>query len=138
MRIIETNIPDTTDSNLEISKVVLADNIIKNVYPLFDDVYTEKASQVQRLKKLYSERKDKVLENKQHIEIMMKQYEKKKKVSKLLSRLEKLVDSGLVYDGHLKNETIVLLKIIDKLPDDKLEYHLSETLKMISKRFSRS
>jgi hypothetical protein len=138
MKIIETEIPDITETNLDESKVILADNIIKNVYPLFDDVYTEKVSQSKRLKKLYSERKDKVMTNKKNIEVMMKQYEKKKKVSKLLSRLEKLVDSGLVYDGHLKNETIVLLKIIDKLPDDKLEYHLAETLKIIGKRFSRS
>jgi hypothetical protein len=138
MKIIETEIPDITETNLDESKVILADNIIKNVYPLFDDVYTEKVSQSKRLKKLYSERKDKVMTNKKNIEAMMKQYEKKKKVSKLLSRLEKLVDSGLVYDGHLKNETIVLLKIIDKLPDDKLEYHLAETLKIIGKRFSRS
>lgn len=138
MKIIETSIPDVTETNLDESKVILADNIIKNVYPLFDEVYTEKVSQLQKLKKLYSDRKSKVIENKQHIEIMMKHYEKKKKVSKLLSRLEKLVDSGLVYDGHLKNETIVLLKIIDKLPDDKLEYHLTETMKIIGKRFSRS
>ena len=68
---------------------------------------------------------------------MMKQYQQKKKVSKLLTRLEKLVDSGLVYDGHLKSETIVLLKIIDKLSDDKLDYHLTETLKIIGKRFSK-
>jgi hypothetical protein len=68
---------------------------------------------------------------------MMKQYNQKKKVSKLLTRLEKLVDSGLVYDGHLKSETIVLLKIIDKLSDEKLNHHLSETLKIIGKRFSK-
>jgi len=137
MNIIETSIPDVTDTNLDQSKVILADNIISNVYPLFDDVYTEKVSQVKKLKTLYESRKSKVVKNKQNLEIMMGNYERKKKVSKLLTRLEKLVDSGLVYDGHLKSETIVLLKIVDKLSNEKLDYHLSETLKIISKRFSK-
>jgi ATP-dependent Lon protease len=138
MNIIETSYPDVTEMNLDESKVALADNIIQNVYPLFDDVYTEKVSYLKKLKKLYDLQKTKVVGNKNHLEAMMRQYDRKKKVSKLLSRLEKLVDSGLVYDGHLKSETIVLLKIIDKLPDEKLEYHLSETLKIIGKRFSKS
>jgi hypothetical protein len=137
MKIIETTIPDVTKTNLDQSKITLAENIIKNVYPLFDDVYTEKVSQVKKLKLLYEKRKTKVLENKNNLEVMMRQYDQKKKVSKLLTRLEKLVDSGLVYDGHLKSETIVLLKIINKLPDDKLDHHLSETLKIIGKRFSK-
>ena len=138
MNIITTKHADVTESNLDQSKVILADNIISNVYPLFDDVYTGKVSQVKKLKTLYEERKTKVIRNKKNLEAMMNQYEKKKKVSKLLTRLEKLVDSGLVYDGHLKNETIVLLKIIDKLSDEKLTHHLAETLKIIGKRFSKS
>ena len=137
MKITETKNPDVTGSNLDESKIALANNIIKNVYPLFDEVYTEKVSQLKNLNKLYENRKAKVVKNKTNLEIMMKQYEQKKKVSKLLTRLEKLVDSGLVYDGHLKSETIVLLKIINKLSDDKLNHHLSETLKIIGKRFSK-
>ena len=137
MKITETKNPDVTESNLDESKIALANNIIKNVYPLFDEVYTEKVSQLKNLNKLYENRKAKVVKNKTNLEIMMKQYEQKKKVSKLLTRLEKLVDSGLVYDGHLKSETIVLLKIVDKLSNEKLDYHLSETLKIISKRFSK-
>lgn len=137
MNIIETEYPDITESNIEESKVTLANNIIKNVYPLFDEVYGQKLTEVSKLKRAISKKQQQVEENKKHLEIMMSQYDKKKKVSKLLTRLEKLVDSGLVYGGHLKGETIVLLKIIDKLPDDKLDYHLSETLKTIGKRFSK-
>ena len=68
---------------------------------------------------------------------MMVEYKKKKKVSKLLDRIEKLITSGLVYDGTLKHETIILLKITTKLSEDKLDYHLKDTLTTISKRFSR-
>ena len=137
MIIRQTQYADITEANLDESKISLADNIIKNVYPLFDDVYTQKVSQLKKLKELHEARKNKVVRNKTNLEAMIRQYEQKKKVSKLLSRLEKLVDSGLVYDGHLKSETIVLLKIIDKLSDDKLDYHLTETLKIIGKRFSK-
>jgi HD-GYP domain-containing protein (c-di-GMP phosphodiesterase class II) len=137
MKIIETEYPDITESNIDESKIILADNIIKNVYPLFDEVYGQKLSEESKLKKTILKRKQIVEDNKKNLEIMMKQYDRKKKVAKLLSRLEKLVDSGLVYGGHLKAETIVLLKIIDKLPDEKLDYHLAETLKTIGKRFSK-
>lgn len=137
MNIIETEYPDITESNIDESKIILADNIIKNVYPLFDEVYGQKLSEESKLKKTIAKRKQIVEDNKKNLEIMMKQYDRKKKVAKLLSRLEKLVDSGLVYGGHLKAETIVLLKIIDKLPDDKLDHHLAETLKTIGKRFSK-
>jgi len=137
MNIIETEYPDITESNIDESKLILADNIIKNVYPLFDEVYGQKQTEVSKFKAAISKRQKIVEENKKNLEVMMKQYDRKKKVSKLLSRLEKLVDSGLVYGGHLKGETIVLLKIIDKLPDDKLDHHLAETLKTIGKRFSK-
>ena len=137
MNIIETEYPDITESNIDDSKITLANNIIKNVYPLFDEVYGQKLTESAKLKRGISKRKDIVEANKKNLEIMIAKYDRKKKVSKLLTRLEKLIDSGLVYGGHLKGETIVLLKIIDKLPDDKLDHHLAETLKTIGKRFSK-
>jgi hypothetical protein len=137
MNIIETEYPDITETNIDESKVTLANNIIKNVYPLFDEVYGQKLTEATKLKAAISKRQELVDNNKKNLEFMMSKYDRKKKVSKLLTRLEKLVDSGLAYGGHLKGETIVLLKVIDKLPDDKLDFHLAEVLKTIGKRFSR-
>ena len=51
MIITETKIPDVTKHSVEESKVVLANNIIKNIYPLFDEVYQSKASHIGTLKK---------------------------------------------------------------------------------------
>jgi len=65
----------------------------------------------------------------------MHQYKKEKKISKLLSRIEKLLQSGLIYDSSMKHEMVILLKIIDKLPEDKLDIQLSKTMKTLSKRF---
>jgi predicted DNA binding protein len=138
MKITVTKIPDVTKETVEKSKVVLADNIIQNVYPLFDEVYQGKMTHINEFKTRLREKKTAVQEKKKKLEELMSAYNKEKKVSKLLTRIEKLVDSGLVYDGSIKNQTIVLLKVINKLTDDKLDHHLIETLQIIRKRFSRS
>ncbi len=138
MKIIETKIPDVTLETVDKSKLVLADNIIKNVYPLFDEVYQGKIGALSPAKKQLKSKRDLVKQKKKKIERLMHDYNKEKKVSKLLTRIEKLVDSGLVYDGSLKSQTIILLKVIDKLDNGKLDHHLTETLQIIKKRFQRS
>jgi len=138
MKITVTKVPDVTKETVEQSKVVLADNIIKNVYPLFDEVYQGKMLHINEFKTRLDEKKTEVKEKKKQLEELMTEYNKEKKVSKLLSRIEKLVDSGLVYDGSIKNQTVVLLKVINKLTDDKLDHHLTEILQIIRKRFSRT
>jgi len=50
MNIIETDIPDTTRHNISENKEIIANSIINNVYPLFDEVYHAKINQVVQLK----------------------------------------------------------------------------------------
>jgi len=137
MNIIETKIPDVHEENINQSKVVLADNIIRNIYPLFDEVFSTKVEYVNKLEEDLENKKVQVLESKSQLEQGIKEYKKKQKESKLLDRINKLVTSGLIYDGNLKHEMIVLLKIINNLPEKQLDHHLSNTLKIIGKRFSR-
>ena len=135
MRLLVTNIPDVTDTNVIESKMILSENIIRNVYPLFDEVLNEKIQRYQELEgKLLTVRK-KVLKKKNSLEHLMSEYKRKQKESKRLARVEKLVQAGLIYDPTLKNEIIILLRIVDKLPEDKLDYHLKKTLNVIHKRF---
>jgi len=138
MKIITTKIPDVTTETIDQSKVVLADNIIQNVYPLFDEVYQGKLSYINDIKKSLNQKKSELNKKKENLEQLMTEYSREKKISKLLSRIEKLVDSGLVYDGAIKSQTIVLLKVINKLTNEKLDHHLTETMQIIRKRFSRS
>jgi hypothetical protein len=138
MNITETAYPDIVPGNIEQSKVELSNKIIENVYPLFDEVHINKVSENKDLKKELEDKKSQVKEEKEELEGMMKDYNKKKKVKKLLNRLSKLITSGLVYDNNLKMETIVLLKIINKLSEEKLNEQLSNAMKTISKRFSRA
>ncbi|MCF8019886.1 MAG: hypothetical protein K9L62_10845 [Vallitaleaceae bacterium] len=137
MNIIETRIPDVTDENINLSKTILADNIIKNVYPLFDGVYTEKLNVVKKLKSQIKTKKRELRTEKETMELLMNEYKRKKKISKLLDRLESLIESGLMYDGTMKHETVILLKIIDKLSPEKLDEQLSKSVKMLNKRFAR-
>ncbi len=137
MNITETNIPDVTTDNIIPAKKILADYIIKNVYPLFDSIYTEKLEASSIIKNHIKLKKNELRLQKDSIEQLMVEYKRRKKISKLLYRLDSLVQSGLTYDGTLKHETVILLKIIDKLPSDKLDQQLAKTIQMINKRFSR-
>ncbi len=137
MIITETNIPDVTYETLDQSKLSLANGIINNVYPLFDEVYTSKNDRVAELKGQITSNNRKLKAEKQTIEKTMIEYKRQKRVSKLLQRLEKLVSSGLVYDGALKHETVILLKILPKLSNEQIDDHLRKTLQVIKKRFAK-
>ncbi len=135
MNIIETKIPDINVDNIDQSKVHLAEKIIHNINPLFDDLQQTKIEEFKFKVNEFKQLKKNVLSNKTEIESLFKHYKKKQKVKQLLERIDKLVSLGIVNEGQTKQETIILLKIIDKLSTDKLNFHLKETMNTISKRF---
>lgn len=137
MKIEETNIPNVIEENLDDSKISLANNIIENVYPLFDEVYGGRIEEIDHIKKDLDLKKQQVRGQKEKLQGLMNDYKKKKKVAKLLDRLEKMITAGLIYEGPIKHETTVLLKVANNLSDDKIDYHLRSTLQTLSKRFSR-
>lgn len=137
MNIVETNIPDITVGNIDEAKLVLSNRIIESVYPLLDEVYSDQLSEIEGLRTQLKDKRKEVQESKTNLENLISDYNRKKKVKKLVDRISKLVSAGLVYDGSLKNETVILLKVVEKLPENKLDEHLSRMVKLISKRFSR-
>lgn len=137
MKIITTNIPNVVSENIEQSKIVLADNIIQNVYPLFNDIYKSKMDSTVKMVKELKRKRSLVLKEKDELKILMFEYKRQKKINKLLERIETLITSGLVYDGALKHETIILLKVINKLDNDKIDSNTQKILTTINKRFSR-
>jgi hypothetical protein len=137
MRLVTSKIPDVTESNIDQSKQILAHSIIKNVYPLFDEIQKSKDDNINTLKHNLAKRQKELKNEKITLESLMETYKRKKKVSKLLDRVKSLINAGLVYDSSIKHEMIILLKIVDKLPEDKLEMHLSKTMQLLSKRFSK-
>jgi len=137
MNIVETNIPNITHKNFDQSKTNLANSIIENVYPLFSEVYTIRTEEIEDLKKENIKKKEITATIRVNLENLTKDSDRQKKIATLLGRIEKLINAGLIYDSSLKNETTILLKIINKLSDEKIDHHLKETLQLISKRFSR-
>ena len=135
MNIVETNIPDVDVYNISKSKVELANGIIQGIYPLFDEIYSEKVNDLDSLRQMLSNKRLKIKDKKEEIETLYEVYKRKGKIKKLLNRISKLSKSGLMYDGSLKSETLMLLKVIESLNNEKLDFHLSETMKTIKKRF---
>lgn len=135
MNIIETSIPDITTTNINMAKVHLANKIIHNINPLFDDIQQEKKKEFNAKAIKYKKLKETVASNKTEIETLFEHYKKKQKVKKLLERIDKLVSLGIINEGSSKQETVILLKMIDKLSEEKLNFHLKDTMNTINKRF---
>ena len=136
MKIINTGIHDTNFKDINKSKLNLSNKIIENIFPLLEDIRSSKLEELETLKFELSRKAKKIKEDKNELETMVSKYRKQKKVKKLLERLSKIVNAGLASSGSYRHEISVLLKVIDTLSEDQLNYHLSETLKTINKRFS--
>jgi len=102
---------------------------------LFDEVYAAKVNELNKLKSQMKNKKLEIKKQKNSIERLIIEYKKSKKVSQLLEKIERLIEYGITYDGTMKHETVILLKIIDKLPSDKINYQLNKTTQIINKRF---
>lgn len=137
MRIIETDLYDIPEDNLDQTKVELADSIIQNIYPLFDEIYFNFLKKEKNIENSIKEKKEFIHTEKNVMEELVKRYGRKKKVRKLLERISKIIESGLTHDSSVKNQTVIILRIIDKLSEEKLDHHLNESIQLLSKRFAR-
>jgi hypothetical protein len=137
MNITYTKIPDVTKNNIDESKEILANNIIENVYPLFDDVNKGKEKEAIKYKDNLSKLRSVLKYEKDKLSGLIVRYSKAKKISKILDRVQAMVDSGLMNDGSLRHETTILLKILEKLPSEKLDEQLNKTMSILNKRFAR-
>ena len=137
MNILQTKIPDVTVNNISESKEILADSIIENVYPLFNSMVKEKEKDTTKQKENPSKLKSVLKHEKDSINTLLVRYSKVKKISKILDRINAMVDSGLMNDGSLKHETVILLKILERLPIEKLDEQLNKTMLILNKRFAR-
>lgn len=137
MKIIDTNIPDITNENLNEAKINLADRIIENVFPLFDELYSKKLSNLKDKKNHSIEVIKRIQKEKEELKQIHFEFEKKKKIKKLLERISQLVSLGLTNEGTMKRETIMLLKIIEHFTCDQLDFHFSQTMRILNKRFAK-
>ncbi len=135
--IIETSeYKDINVENIDLAKLTLANKIIAQVRPLVDDIFLEKSKQIKKIESEIGNKKIIVGQLKIKLEKKIALYNKKKKVVKLLERIEQLNSFGMLY-GELKNEIVVILKVLDTLDDNKLNKYLQTTMEIVNKRISK-
>lgn len=67
----------------------------------------------------------------------MKIHDRKKKINVLLDRALKLVTiESLLTDPNVISELTVMLKVIDDLPEEKLDFYISEMMRIVTRRCS--
>lgn len=137
MNITYTNIPDVHEQNISETKLRIANSIISTIKPLFDETFKTREKEENSLGNKLKSIGIKLDEEKIVIEKILEDYKKKQKISKLLERIQKLVSYGLTYDSVSKNEMVIMLKILDKLPEKKIDEHLLKTSNLLEKRFSK-
>ena len=134
MKIKITSIPDIS-TNIDQAKADLGNRVIENISPLLDEYYVSKRESLNEIRNTLKAVRADVLEKKSSLEDLIAQLEKKKKIKLILEKVSRLVTAGLGYDSSFRNEVIVLLKVLDNLPEQKLDFHLKDVTATISKRF---
>ena len=135
MRIFETAIPDIHKENIDKAKLNFSNKIINKVSPLFDKIYISKSAKIKELKNTLKQKKSQVAKDKELLENILSSYNKQKAAKKLLLKITTLVNSKLIYDSKIKNEIIILLKIIDNLGIEKLKQQEERLTALMTKRF---
>ncbi len=136
MKIIKTNIT-TISNDINNAKIKLAEKIISNIQPLLSELHSSNYEVIINLENEYNISKKNINKEKEKLEEKVKELNKKRKVKNLLNRISKLMDSGLIYEGSLKSEFVILIKTINFLDEKTIERHLKETMTLIAKRFSK-
>jgi len=137
MNIETLNLPDITNNNIQESKILLANSIIENIYPLFDNIFMEKKNKIEELSTDLKKRDAILSRKKDVVEQSIKEYQREKLVSSFLSEVENLVHSGLVNDSGTRQQVIVLLKTLDKLSEDKIKNMIFDAKRVLGKKFSK-
>jgi hypothetical protein len=137
MNIEILNLPDVTKNNIQESKVLLADSIIENIYPLFDNIFMERKNKIEELSFDLKRREVILSQKKTNVEQLIKLYQREKLIVNLLSEIENLVNSGLVNDSGTRHQVIVLLKTIDKLSEENINKRILDVKRILGKKFSK-
>jgi len=138
MRIVESSVPDVIDSNIDQQKVLLSDRILSLVTPLLDGVVSKRVEEKNTLVFEFENNQKKISKEKSELERLTGIYEKEKKIKNIFDAISNIDFVKFEYNRSLKNEVVVLLRIIEKLPEEKISSYLQDILKISNKTISRS
>jgi len=137
MKITFTNIPDVVFEDIDQSKLNLGEKVYKNISPLLDEHHLDKLDKNKNLKIDFNELKNNIKNRKDQLQILIDNLKKKEKTKELLEKIRKIISAGLIYyDMSFREEIVVLLNVIDELPEDKINFYCKEMTKNISQRFT--
>ena len=129
MNIIESNIPDISKTNIEECKLKLSNKIINKVKQTINELEFKKTKDIKKLESKIIENKQKILESKSKLESLSKIYNKRKKTKDLLGAILK-IHPQIFHNKTIHNEIVILLKVMDRLNEDQLNYHILEIQKL--------
>ncbi len=135
MKITELAIPDVTNENINKSKNDLADKIVNSLLPLIQPQISKKIKELKLLQKSIKEKVNLISNERNTLKDLQKEYDKRKNINLLLNRVEQLLNLGL--DNTLRSEMINMLRKINDLPKEKIDFYLDETLRIITRKFSK-
>lgn len=136
MKIMTSDILDISKENIDSVKTTFADDIINFFRPIVQDYEDEKIKKLSVVKNEIKNLKARLASEKEKINGMLSEHKKQEKISKLLGRIDKIVDTGLTY-GSTKRELVIVLKILNKLPEEKIDVQLRNMMTILSKGLSR-
>jgi len=136
MIILDTNISDINYQNVDLFKTELADKVISGVIPLFYPIITKKVDKLKETRiEIVKMRKQIVKEKKELIKIQ-KNHCRQKKIHLLVNRIEQLLTLKIDDDKQLIAEITTVLKKMNDLSDEKLEFYISEMMRIMTRKFS--
>jgi len=136
MKISFSEIVDIVEETSDKTKVFFADNIVRVMTPILDEYYSEKIERVASVRQEIKDLKTRAQSKKEKMSEMLSQHKKLTKIAKLLSRIDKIISSGLTY-GSTKRELVIILKILDKLSEEKLDVQMNNMMAILSKGLNR-
>ena len=135
MRLVETENFDIPKRNLKESKVKLAEDIIKHVKPLLHEIYSLKKDDINHHAKQITLKQDQIVKNKVLLQKIIKLLEREKLISTLLNKITVLMNSGFTLEQSVKNDYVIMLKVLPKLDDENIKKHIENVSTLMRKKF---
>jgi len=121
--------------DLDSAKLNLADEVIREVSKEINNDNFLEFKELKILKSNYENKRKQAFEIRKDLKEVSNSYSKLKKVNELLKKVKIIIESGIFErDSNLKHEITILMRVIEDLPEKKLDMYLLETINIIKKR----
>ena len=127
MDIIQTNILDISENNIDQTKVNLADKIINKIVPLLDSEFLHSKNLKRDLSESIKKKKIDILANKNILEKISVEFNRKKKQQELVNIISEIVKNvKLSNDFEIKSHIKLVLKTIEDLQEKRMNEQIKK------------